>query len=88
MLFSIYVLLDFFNFLLNFGKLSYNLLLYHNKHQNLKRPYYSICRGELSVSSRGKRQSFRDAFARVKEMRSFLPGGPVLALTASVKGKD
>ena len=41
-----------------------------------------------SVSSRGKRQPFREAFARVKEMRSFLPGGPVLALTASVKVKD
>ena len=42
----------------------------------------------MSVSSRGKRQPFREAFARVKDMRSFLPGVPVLALTASVKVKD
>ena len=42
----------------------------------------------MSVSSRGKRQPFREAFARVKDMRSFLPGVLILALTASVKGKD
>ena len=42
----------------------------------------------MSVSSRGKRQPFREAFARVKDMRSLLPGVPVLALTASVKVKD
>ena len=42
----------------------------------------------MFVSSRGKRQPFREAFARVKDMRSFLPGVPVLALTASVKVKD
>ena len=42
----------------------------------------------MSVSSRGKREPFREAFARVKDMRSFLPGVPVLAPTASVKVKD
>ena len=42
----------------------------------------------MSFRSRGKRQPFREAFARVKDMRSFLPGVPVLALTASVKVKD
>ena len=42
----------------------------------------------MFVSSRGKREPFREAFARVKDMRSFLPGVPDLALNASVKVKD
>ena len=49
----------------------------------------SFCRGEVSVNNRGKKkQPFREAFARVKDLRSFLPGVPVLALTASVTVKD
>ncbi|KAJ7391443.1 hypothetical protein OS493_018490 [Desmophyllum pertusum] len=45
--------------------------------------------GEVSVNNRGKKkQPFREAFARVKDLRSLLPGIPVLALTASVKVKD
>ena len=49
----------------------------------------SFCNGEVSVKNRGKKkQPLREAFARVKDLRSFLPGVPVLALTASVKVKD
>ncbi|KAL9952213.1 hypothetical protein ACROYT_G039428 [Oculina patagonica] len=46
--------------------------------------------GEVTskTKQRGKKQPFREAFARVKDLRSFLPGLPILALTASVKVKD
>ena len=30
-----------------------------------------VVRGEVSVSNRGKKQPFREAFARVKDLRSF-----------------
>ena len=43
-------------------------------------------RGQASLDRRGKKQvPFREAFGRVKNLRSFLPGTPLLALTASVK---
>ena len=45
MLFLIYVLMDFVDFLLYFDKLSYNLLFYDNKRHNLKRPYYFYLQG-------------------------------------------
>ena len=48
---------------------------------------YSCCRG-LPVGRKGRKKEkdpFREAFGRVKDMRSVLPGIPVLALTASVQ---
>ena len=48
---------------------------------------YSCCRG-LPVGRKGQKKEkdpFREAFGRVKDMRSVLPGIPVLALTASVQ---
>lgn len=45
-------------------------------------------RGLPEGQSRKKKDPFREAFGRVTELRSLLPGVPVLALTATVKTKE
>ena len=45
-------------------------------------------RGQVSIQKGKKKEPFRAAFSKVKDLRSFLPGVPILALTASVKLKD
>ena len=43
---------------------------------------------EGSNSRKKKKDPFREAFGRVKDMRSLLPGVPVVSLTASVLLKE
>ena len=55
--------------------------------------YFTWCffffgRGQVSIQKGKKKEPFRAAFSKVKDLRSFLPGVPILALTASVKLKD
>ena len=45
-------------------------------------------RGQSSIQKGKKKDPFREAFSKVKDLRSLLPGIPVLALTASVKLQD
>lgn len=42
----------------------------------------------MSIQKGKKKEPFRAAFSKVKDLWSFLPGVPILALTASVKLKD
>ena len=49
---------------------------------------FFLGRGQVSIQKGKKKEPFRAAFSKVKDLRSFLPGVPILALTASVKLKD
>lgn len=45
-------------------------------------------RSQVSIQRGKKNERFRAAFSKVKDLRSFLPGVPILVLTASVTLKD
>ena len=50
--------------------------------------YFFFGRGQVSIQKGKKKEPFRAAFSKVRDLQSFLPGVPILALTASVKLKD